>query len=93
MSLSVNQSISPAAQKDIIELQKRIEKFEQGEIAEDKFKLYRLTRGVYGQRQTGVQMIRIKLPYGKVTPRQLITIANVSSSQYINSPRSSSFLS
>ena len=78
MSLSVNQSISPAAQKDIIELQKRIEKFEQGEIAEDKFKLYRLTRGVYGQRQTGVQMIRIKLPYGKVTPRQLITIANVS---------------
>ncbi|PWL27526.1 nitrite/sulfite reductase [uncultured Roseivirga sp.] len=78
MSLTYRQNISAAAKKDILELEKRIEKFNQGEIAEDKFKLYRLTRGVYGQRQTGVQMIRIKLPYGKVTPQQLITIANVS---------------
>jgi sulfite reductase (ferredoxin) len=78
MSLTYNKNISAAAKKDILELEKRIEKFNQGEIAEDKFKLYRLTRGVYGQRQTGVQMIRIKLPYGKVTPQQLITIANVS---------------
>lgn len=78
MSLTYKKNISAAAKKDILELEKRIEKFNQGEIAEDKFKLYRLTRGVYGQRQTGVQMIRIKLPYGKVTPQQLITIANVS---------------
>lgn len=78
MSLTYKNNISAAAKKDILELEKRIEKFNQGEIAEDKFKLYRLTRGVYGQRQTGVQMIRIKLPYGKVTPQQLITIANVS---------------
>src|SRR5690606_16133095 len=47
-------------------------------IPEDKFKHFRLTRGVYGQRQTGVQMIRIKLPYGKVTAAQLVAIANVS---------------
>lgn len=78
MSLTLKNSISDAAKKDILELEKRIERFDKGEIAEDKFKLYRLTRGVYGQRQSGVQMIRIKLPYGKVTPQQLITIANVS---------------
>lgn len=78
MSLTLQKNISEAAKKDILELERRIEKFNQGEIAEDKFKLYRLTRGVYGQRQTGVQMIRIKLPYGKVTPQQLVTIANVS---------------
>lgn len=78
MSLKLKNSINKAAQKDIKELEARIERFNKGEIAEDKFKLYRLTRGVYGQRQTGVQMIRIKLPYGKVTPKQLITIANVS---------------
>jgi sulfite reductase (ferredoxin) len=32
----------------------------------ERFRL-RLARGVYGQRQEGVQMIRIKLPFGKVT--------------------------
>jgi sulfite reductase (ferredoxin) len=37
-----------------------------------------LARGVYGQRQFGVQMIRIKLPYGKVTSEQLHRIAGVS---------------
>ena len=42
------------------------------------FKALRLARGVYGQRQQGVQMIRIKLPFGKVTAKQLIRIADVS---------------
>lgn len=71
-------NISKAAQRDIIDLEKRIQSFKAGEIPEDKFKHFRLTRGVYGQRQTGVQMIRIKLPYGKVTANQLVAIANVS---------------
>jgi sulfite reductase (ferredoxin) len=33
---------------------------------------------VYGQRQEGVQMIRIKLPFGKVTSEQLVRITKVS---------------
>jgi sulfite reductase (ferredoxin) len=37
-----------------------------------------LARGVYGQRQEGVQMIRIKLPFGKVTGEQLWRISKVS---------------
>ncbi len=78
MSLRVSTKVSQAAKKDILELQKRIDKFNRGEIEEDKFKLFRLTRGVYGQRQPGVQMIRIKLPYGKVTSQQLIKIADTS---------------
>jgi sulfite reductase (ferredoxin) len=71
-------NISKVAQRDILDLEKRIQSFKAGEIPEDKFKHFRLTRGVYGQRQTGVQMIRIKLPYGKVTANQLVAIANVS---------------
>lgn len=71
-------NISKEAKRDILELEKKINAFRLGEIPEDKFKHFRLTRGVYGQRQTGVQMIRIKLPYGKVTAQQLIAIANVS---------------
>ncbi len=35
-------------------------------------------RGVYGQRQPGVQMVRIKLPYGKMTLAQWKRIADVS---------------
>ncbi|WP_268122321.1 nitrite/sulfite reductase [Roseivirga pacifica] len=78
MSVQISSKVSPEAKKDILELKARIARFKNGEIEEDKFKLYRLTRGVYGQRQAGVQMIRIKLPYGKVTPQQLVKIADVS---------------
>lgn len=64
--------------KDILELSNKIVAFREGSMPEDKFKALRLARGVYGQRQQGVQMIRIKLPFGKVTPVQLRRIATVS---------------
>jgi sulfite reductase (ferredoxin) len=63
---------------DILELADKIHAYKSGTLAEDKFKALRLARGVYGQRQLGVQMIRIKLPFGKVTPTQLRRIASVS---------------
>lgn len=64
--------------KDILELGDKIAAFKDGKIPEDKFRSLRLARGVYGQRQLGMQMIRIKLPYGKVTSNQLRRIAQVS---------------
>ncbi|MBV6646966.1 MAG: HEPN domain-containing protein [Cyclobacteriaceae bacterium] len=70
--------LSPAAQKDVVELQDKIDRFKKGEIPEERFKAFRLTRGVYGQRQQGVQMFRLKLPYGKITPLQLKTVARLS---------------
>ena len=69
---------NPIVEKDIIELEKKIRQFKDGNIDEEKFRSLRLARGVYGQRQPGVQMIRIKLPYGKVTSKQLLRIADVS---------------
>ena len=36
-----------------------------------------MARGVYGQRQEGVQMIRIKIPFGKITPDQIIRVADI----------------
>ena len=69
--------IAEADQKDIIELENRIEGFRKGTEDEEKFKLYRLTRGVYGQRQLGVQMFRIKIPYGKISPHQIKVIADI----------------
>lgn len=65
-------------EKDVLELGRKIEQYKNGSLHEDKFKALRLARGVYGQRQQGVQMIRIKLPFGKVTARQLRRIAAVS---------------
>jgi sulfite reductase (ferredoxin) len=67
-----------AAREDIQELNSKIKAFRANIIDSEKFRAFRLARGVYGQRQEGVQMIRIKLPYGKVTPDQLIRIADVS---------------
>ena len=63
---------NPVVEKDIIELEKKIRQFKGGEVDEEKFRSLRLARGVYGQRQQGVQMIRIKLPYGKVSSNQLL---------------------
>jgi len=69
---------NPLVQKDIIELDRKIQLYQNGKIDEDGFRSLRLARGIYGQRQEGVQMIRIKLPFGKVTSEQLHRIADVS---------------
>lgn len=65
-------------EKDIIELEKKIRLFREGKMDEEKFRSLRLARGVYGQRQQGVQMVRIKLPYGKMTMAQWKRISHVS---------------
>lgn len=69
---------NPIVAKDIIDLENKISQFYEGNIDEERFRSLRLARGVYGQRQFGVQMIRIKLPYGKLTSEQLHRVANVS---------------
>jgi len=68
---------NPIVEQDIIDLEKKIRLFREGAIHDEKFRSLRLARGIYGQRQPGVQMIRIKLPFGKVTFKQLLKIADV----------------
>lgn len=69
---------NPIVEKDIIDLEKKIRAFREGKIHDEKFRSLRLARGVYGQRQPGVQMVRIKLPFGKVSFKQLLKIAEIS---------------
>ncbi|HEU4718866.1 MAG TPA: HEPN domain-containing protein [Bacteroidia bacterium] len=64
-------------EKDILELEEKIRRFRNGTIDPEKFRSLRLARGVYGQRQQGVQMVRIKIPYGKISPAQLRRIADL----------------
>jgi len=69
----------PAAdQADILALKEKIKGVQLGQIDEERFKHYRLTRGVYGQRQLGVQMFRTKIPFGRLNSKQLEALADAS---------------
>ena len=46
-----------------------------GQLTDDQFRPFRLRRGIYSQRQAGVQMIRTKIPGGKLTAAQLDALA------------------
>ncbi|MBK8052352.1 MAG: HEPN domain-containing protein [Saprospiraceae bacterium] len=65
-------------EKDLVDLEQKIFKFRNGQIDEEKFRSLRLARGVYGQRQQGVQMIRIKIPFGRLNTKQLRKISDIS---------------
>lgn len=69
---------NPIVEKDILDLERKIRLFREGTLHPDKFRTLRLARGVYGQRQQGVQMVRIKLPFGRMTVKQLLRIADIS---------------
>lgn len=69
---------NPVVARDIVDLERKIRLFRDGKIDEDKFRSLRLARGIYGQRQPGVQMVRIKLPFGRITTKQLRRIADIS---------------
>jgi sulfite reductase (ferredoxin) len=77
-NLIISDKVSAVAKRDITDLNAKINAFNSGETPEESFRKFRLTRGVYGQRQPGVQMIRIKLPYGRITADQLVRIADTS---------------
>src|SRR5690606_12885806 len=69
---------NPVVARDIIDLEKKIRLYREGKIDDDKFRSLRLVRGIYGQRQPGVQMVRIKLPLGRVNTTQIRRIADIS---------------
>ena len=77
---------NPVVARDIIDLERKIRLFRDGKIDDDKFRSLRLVRGIYGQRQPGVQMIRIKLPLGRVTTKQLRRIAAISDEYASSNP-------
>src|SRR6266571_1504394 len=66
-----------ASAKDIEEFVSVLEAFERGVIGPDEFRTFRLTRGIYGQRQDDVQMIRVKIPQGVLNGDQLRALASV----------------
>ena len=69
--------VIPILEREFDDFDTEAGKFLAGEIPEDQFIGFRLKQGVYGQRQPDVQMIRVKLPFGGVTPEQMDAFANV----------------
>jgi sulfite reductase (ferredoxin) len=70
--------IDPAALADIEKFERLLAQYLAGEIDDDRFRVFRLNNGIYGQRQQGHnQMVRVKVPYGAVEPDQLEMLAHI----------------
>lgn len=63
---------------DIAEIQRydeAVNAVQKGQLNADRFMAFRLQHGVYGQRQEGVHMVRIKVPGGRLNSLQLRKVA------------------
>jgi sulfite reductase beta subunit-like hemoprotein len=69
--------IIPILEREFEDFQTEATKFLDGQTPENEFIGFRLKQGVYGQRQPNVQMIRVKLPFGGITPEQMEAFADV----------------
>jgi sulfite reductase beta subunit-like hemoprotein len=69
--------VIPVLEREFDDFDTGAAKFLAGETPEDQFIGFRLKQGVYGQRQADVQMIRVKLPFGGVTPEQMEAFADL----------------
>jgi sulfite reductase beta subunit-like hemoprotein len=70
-------SIIPFMDHEIQRLEEEAASFQAGEQDNAQFTPFRLRQGVYGQRQADVQMIRVKIPGGILTPKALETLGKV----------------
>ncbi len=63
--------VIPILEREFDDFDTEAAKFLRGDTPEDQFIGFRLKQGVYGQRQADVQMIRVKLPFGGISPEQM----------------------
>jgi sulfite reductase beta subunit-like hemoprotein len=74
----LQREIDAGTAADIAKFEEQLERYLSGELPEDVFRVFRLNNGIYGQRQGGHnQMVRVKVPYGSVTPEQLDMMGHI----------------
>ena len=72
-------TLDPEIDDEITRFATAIDEYLAGDLDEDVFRVSRLNQGIYGQRQGGTnQMVRVKIPYGRVTPEQLDMLGFIS---------------
>ncbi|MBI5450297.1 MAG: sulfurtransferase TusA family protein [Gammaproteobacteria bacterium] len=64
-------------EEELTRYEEGVQAFLKQQIDGDRFQSMRLQQGVYGQRQEGVNMVRVKLPGGRLSPDQAIAVAEV----------------
>jgi sulfite reductase (ferredoxin) len=75
-----NRTLDPVIAEELDTYERTVGEYLDGRIDEDVFRVFRLNQGVYGQRQGGHnQMVRIKVPYGRLEPDQLEMLGYVAS--------------
>lgn len=73
----IAQEYDRTVRSDIELFRTQAESFLSGKITDDELRPHRLRRGIYSQRQPGVQMIRTKVPGGLLTANQMRHMARV----------------
>src|SRR6201996_1183169 len=68
--------VIPILQHEFDDFDTEAGRFLHGDVEQNEFIKFRLRQGVYGQRQPDVQMVRVKLPMGGVTPDQFDAFAD-----------------
>jgi len=69
--------IPPAIAEEIDTFEAEAMRLLAGDVSADLFKPFRLQFGIYGQRQPGVQMVRVKIPFGGISGNQLRRVAEL----------------
>ena len=75
---SDREALAPEIEREIQIFEVEIERLKRGKISEEHFKHFRLNHGIYGQRQPGVHMIRVKIPSGLLNATQLEMLGEIS---------------
>jgi sulfite reductase beta subunit-like hemoprotein len=71
-------TLDPVVADELDRFEDGARRFLAGELDDDEFRVFRLNQGIYGQRQGGTnQMVRVKIPYGRVAPDQLEMMAYI----------------
>ncbi len=68
-------ALPDVVRSEIDRFAERSQAYKAGQVPDEEFKPYRLTHGIYGQRQPDVQMVRIKIPGGRMSAAQARTLS------------------
>ena len=78
--------IPPAIAEEIDTFEAEALRLLSGDVSSDLFRPFRLQYGIYGQRQAGVQMVRVKIPFGGISANQLRRVAELVDRRYFADP-------
>ena len=66
-----------AIEAEIARFEERADQLRKGAITEEQFRPFRLKHGTYGQRQSGFQMLRVKVAAGVLKAEQLRVLSRI----------------